>query len=200
MFVDRFGESTAGAQCRGRRPPQRTGSVATVLGLVIARFVLASPRRLISASIKAVEWFLQKERVRDRHFTRTSVGVRCLSHGFRATGASERRVHRIIGMICRILKFFTPLNSNRASASRSSSTSRRSSGRRKAVKVPWTSPLRYCEIAFIIGKFITDPVVLPFHAASYLDERGQNPLTALWIGVIYTGSFVRFWVAGFRAR
>ena len=64
------------------------------------------------------------------------------------------------------------------------------------MKVPWTALLRYREIwPFVIGKFITDPVwwFYLFWLPSYLErERGQNPLkSALWIGVIYTGSIDR---------
>ena len=65
----------------------------------------------------------------------------------------------------------------------------------KALKLPWTTLMRYREIwPFLIGKLITDPVwwFYLFWLPSYLDrERGQNPLNAgIWVAVIYTGSSV----------
>jgi ACS family hexuronate transporter-like MFS transporter len=65
----------------------------------------------------------------------------------------------------------------------------------QAMRVSWTTLLRYREIwPFVIGKLITDPVwwFYLFWLPSYLErERNQPALGAsIWIAVIYAGSTV----------
>jgi ACS family hexuronate transporter-like MFS transporter len=78
-----------------------------------------------------------------------------------------------------------------------------------AVKVPWTSLLRFREIwPFLIGKLITDPVwwFFLFWLPSYLDtERGMNPTSSAWlIAIVYTGASVGSiaggWLSGHLMR
>ena len=173
------------------------GLVATVIGFIIMRFILGLAEAAnFPASIKAVAmWFPQKERALATGIfnSGTSVGVmRVLRHGWHrhslrlADGLRVHRRHRPALAVSSGRCSSTRRRNSRASAPRNSNTSRPASRRRRNVKVPWTTLLRYREIwPFLIGKLITDPVwwFYLFWLPSYLEtERGQNPLKSALAG------------------
>ena len=209
VFVDRFGvkKALAGALVLWSLAAAAHGLVATVLGFVIVRFVLGIAEAAnFPASIKAVGmWFPQKERALATGIfnSGTSVGVMVSFLTVWIAGHwGWQGAFVFIGVIGLVwLYLLAEVSSTSPSTSRASARPELDyiqaglPAAEKAVKVPWTALLRYREIwPFIIGKFITDPVwwFYLFWLPSYLErERGQNPLTsALWIGVIYTGSSI----------
>jgi len=208
VFVDRFGvkKALAGALVLWSLAAAAHGLVGTVLGFVIVRFVLGIAEAAnFPASIKAVGmWFPQKERAFATGIfnSGTSVGV-MVSFGtvYVATHWGWQSAFVFIGFMGLLWLVFwqklfdLPEKHKGVNAAELEYIRAGQPRTEKAVQVPWTALLRYREIwPFIIGKFITDPVwwFYLFWLPSYLErERGQNPLTsALWIGVIYTGSSV----------
>jgi MFS transporter, ACS family, hexuronate transporter len=208
VFVDRFGvkKALAGALVLWSLAAAAHGLVATVLGFVIVRFVLGIAEAAnFPASIKAVGmWFPQKERALATGIfnSGTSVGVMVsfvtvwIAGHWGWQGAFV--FIGVIGLVWLIFwqKYFDiPSRQTRLGKAELDYIHAGLPPVGEAVKVPWTALLRYREIwPFIIGKFITDPVwwFFLFWLPSYLErERGMNPLSsALWIGVIYTGSSV----------
>jgi MFS transporter, ACS family, hexuronate transporter len=208
VFVDRFGvkKALAGALVLWSLAAAAHGLVATVLGFVIVRFVLGIAEAAnFPASIKAVGmWFPQKERALATGIfnSGTSVGVMVsfvtvwIAGHWGWQGAFV--FIGVIGLVWLIFwqKYFDiPSRQARLGKAELDYIHAGLPPVGQAVKVPWTALLRYREIwPFIIGKFITDPVwwFFLFWLPSYLErERGMNPLSsALWIGVIYTGSSV----------
>jgi MFS transporter, ACS family, hexuronate transporter len=208
VFVDRFGvkKALAGALVVWSLAAAAHGLVATVLGFVIVRFVLGIAEAAnFPASIKAVGmWFPQKERALATGIfnSGTSVGVMVsfltvwIAGHWGWQGAFI--FIGVIGLVWLIFwqKYFDiPARQARLGKAELDYIHAGLPPVGEAVKVPWTALLRYREIwPFIIGKFITDPVwwFFLFWLPSYLErERGMNPLkSALWIGVIYTGSSI----------
>ena len=182
------------------------GLVATVLGFVIVRFVLGFAEAAnFPASIKAVAmWFPQKERAFATGIfnSGTSIGVMVSFVTVWIAGHWGWQMSFVfiglIGLVWLLFwqKFFSaPEAQPRLGADELAYIQAGQTAAQKAVKVPWTTLVRYREIwPFLIGKLITDPVwwFYLFWLPSYLErERGQNPLNAgLWVAVIYTGSTV----------
>jgi ACS family hexuronate transporter-like MFS transporter len=208
MFVDKFGvkKALAVALVVWSLAAAAHGLVATVIGFVIVRFVLGIAEAAnFPASIKAVAmWFPQKERALATGIfnSGTSVGVMVSFVTVAiATAWSWQAAFIFIGVIGLVWLYFwqvffdSPERQKRLKQPELEYIKAGLPAVEKAVRVPWTALLRYREIwPFMIGKFITDPVwwFYLFWLPSYLErERGQNPLTsALWIGVIYTGSSI----------
>ena len=208
VFVDRFGvkKALAGALVLWSLAAAAHGLVGTVLGFVIVRFVLGIAEAAnFPASIKAVGmWFPQKERAFATGIfnSGTSVGVMVsFATVYVATHWGWQSAFVFIGLMGLVWLIFwqkyfdLPEKHKGVNAAELEFIRSGQPLTEKAVKVPWTSLLRYREIwPFIIGKFITDPVwwFFLFWLPSYLEkERGQNPLaSAGWIGVIYTGSSI----------
>lgn len=208
VFVDRFGvkKALAGALVVWSLAAAAHGLVATVLGFVIVRFVLGIAEAAnFPASIKAVGmWFPQKERALATGIfnSGTSVGVMVSFLTVWIAGhwgwQGSFVFIGVIGLVWLIFwqKYFDiPARQARLGKAELEYIHAGLPPVGEAVKVPWTALLRYREIwPFIIGKFITDPVwwFFLFWLPSYLErERGMNPLSsALWIGVIYTGSSI----------
>src|SRR6188474_453870 len=219
VFVDRFGvkKALAGALILWSIAAAAHGLVATVLGFVIVRCVLGIAEAAnFPASIKAVGmWFPQNERAFATGIfnSGTSVGVMVsfltvwLAGHWGWQGAFV--FIGVIGLIWLAFwqKFFdAPEKQSRLGKPELDYIKAGLPAVEKAVKVPWTSLLRYREIwPFLIGKFITDPVwwFYLFWLPSYLDkERGQNPLNSAWlVAIIYTGasvgSILGGWLSGF---
>ncbi|HEX5161811.1 MAG TPA: MFS transporter [Steroidobacteraceae bacterium] len=182
------------------------GLVATVLGFVIVRFILGFAEAAnFPASIKAVGmWFPQKERALATGIFNSGTSIGVIVSGvivwialhlgwqmsFVAIGA--------VGLLWLYFwqRFFTdPEHQPRLGASELAYIRSDQPQAQQALKLSWTTLMRYREIwPFLIGKLITDPVwwFYLFWLPSYLDrERGQNPLNAgIWVAVIYTGSSV----------
>jgi len=208
IFVDKFGvkKALAGALVLWSLAAAAHGLVATVIGFVIVRFVLGLAEAAnFPASIKAVGmWFPQKERALATGIfnSGTSVGV-MVSFGtvWVAEQFGWQSAFVFIGVMGLIWLYFwhvyfdEPEKQSRLGAAELDYIKAGLPPPVQSVKVPWTALLRYREIwPFLIGKFITDPVwwFYLFWLPSYLErERGQDPLkSALWIGVIYTGSSI----------
>jgi ACS family hexuronate transporter-like MFS transporter len=208
VFVDRFGvkKALAGALVLWSLAAAAHGLVATVIGFVIVRFVLGIAEAAnFPASIKAVGmWFPQKERALATGIfnSGTSVGVMVSFVTVAIAGAwGWQGAFIFIGVIGLVWLYFwqkffdVPERQARLGKAELEYIQHGIPAAVESEKVPWTALLRYREIwPFMIGKFITDPVwwFYLFWLPSYLErERGQNPLTsALWIGVIYTGSSI----------
>jgi ACS family hexuronate transporter-like MFS transporter len=182
------------------------GLVATVLGFVIVRFILGFAEAAnFPASIKAVGmWFPQKERALATGIfnSGTSIGV-IVSGGivWIATYWGWQMAFVAIGLIGLVWLYFwqvyftDPEHQKRLEKPELDYIRSGIPPAQHALKLPWTTLMRYREIwPFLIGKLITDPVwwFYLFWLPSYLDrERGQNPLNAgIWVAVIYTGSSV----------
>ena len=182
------------------------GLVATVLGFVIVRFVLGFAEAAnFPASIKAVGmWFPQKERALATGIFNSGTSIGVIASG----GIVWIAVHLgwqmsfvaigITGLFWLYFwqRFFSdPEHQSRLSKAELDYIRSDQPQAQKALKLHWTTLMRYREIwPFLIGKLITDPVwwFYLFWLPSYLDrERGQNPLNAgIWVAVIYTGSSV----------
>jgi ACS family hexuronate transporter-like MFS transporter len=208
VFVDRFGvkKALAVALIVWSIAAAGHGLVATVTGFIIMRFVLGIAEAAnFPASIKAVAmWFPQKERALATGIfnSGTSVGV-MVSWGTVAIANTWgwQMAFVFIGAIGLIWLYFwqtffdTPEKSARVGAAEVEYIKAGQPPAIQAMRVSWTTLLRYREIwPFLIGKLITDPVwwFYLFWLPSYLErERGQPPLGAsIWIAVIYLGSTV----------
>ena len=182
------------------------GLVGSVLGFVVVRFILGFAEAAnFPASIKAVGmWFPQKERALATGIfnSGTSIGVIvsgvivwiALHLGWQMSFVAIG----VTGLLWLVFwqKFFTePEHHPRLGKAELEYIRSDQPQAQKALKLPWTTLMRYREIwPFLIGKLITDPVwwFYLFWLPSYLDrERGQNPLNAgIWVAVIYTGSSI----------
>jgi len=219
ILVDRFGvkKTLAGALVLWSLAAAGHGLVSTVIGFVIVRFVLGFAEAAnFPASIKAVQmWFPQRERAFATGLFNSGTCVGVIASPLTvwlATQFGWQWAFVTIGLLGLLFLFFwqrgfdQPESHPKVGAAELEFIQ---SGRPPpvlAVKVPWTSLLRYREIwPFLIGKFITDPVwwFFLFWLPSYLDkERGQNPLNSAWlVAIIYTGasvgSILGGWFSGF---
>jgi ACS family hexuronate transporter-like MFS transporter len=208
IFIDRFGvkKTLAWALILWSVAAAAHGLVATVLGFVIVRFVLGFAEAAnFPASIKAVAlWFPQKERALATGIfnSGTSIGVMVsFVVVWIAAHWGWQMSFVFIGVVGLVWLYFwqkyfsEPEQQSRLGAAELAYIRSDQPVSQKAVKVPWTTLVRYREIwPFLIGKLITDPVwwFYLFWLPSYLErERGQNPLNAgLWVAVIYTGSTI----------
>ena len=182
------------------------GLVATVFGFVIVRFILGFAEAAnFPASIKAVGmWFPQKERALATGIFNSGTSIGVIVSGvivWIALHLGWQMSFVAIGVIGLVWLYFwqrffaDPEHQSRLGQSELAYIRSDQPQAQKALKLPWTTLMRYREIwPFLIGKLITDPVwwFYLFWLPSYLDrERGQNPLNAgIWVAVIYTGSSV----------
>jgi ACS family hexuronate transporter-like MFS transporter len=182
------------------------GLVATVLGFVIVRFILGFAEAAnFPASIKAVGmWFPQKERALATGIFNSGTSIGVIVSGvivWIALHLGWQMSFVAIGVIGLVWLYFwqrffaDPEHQSRLGYAELEYIRSDQPQGQKALKLPWTTLMRYREIwPFLIGKLITDPVwwFYLFWLPSYLDrERGQNPLNAgIWVAVIYTGSSV----------
>jgi len=208
IFIDRFGvkKALAVALILWSLAAAAHGLVATVLGFAIMRFILGFAEAAnFPASIKAVGmWFPQKERALATGIfnSGTSIGV-IVSGGivWIATHWGWQMAFVAIGLVGLVWLYFwqiyfnDPEHQKRLGKAELDYIRSDQPQAQQALKLPWTTLMRYREIwPFLIGKLITDPVwwFYLFWLPSYLDrERGQNPLNAgIWVAVIYTGSSI----------
>ena len=182
------------------------GLVATVLGFVIVRFILGFAEAAnFPASIKAVGmWFPQKERALATGIFNSGTSIGVIVSGaivWIAVHWGWQMSFVAIGAIGLVWLYFwhvyfaDPEHQARLGKAELDFIRSDQPQAQKALKLPWTTLMRYREIwPFLIGKLIIDPVwwFYLFWLPSYLDrERGQNPLNAgIWVAVIYTGSSV----------
>jgi ACS family hexuronate transporter-like MFS transporter len=182
------------------------GLVATVLGFVIVRFILGFAEAAnFPASIKAVGmWFPQKERALATGIFNSGTSIGVIASGgivWIAVHLGWQMSFVAIGVTGLVWLYFwqryfsDPEHQSRLSQAELEYIRSDQPQGQKALKLHWTTLMRYREIwPFLIGKLITDPVwwFYLFWLPSYLDrERGQNPLNAgIWVAVIYTGSSV----------
>lgn len=208
IFIDKFGvkRALAWALVVWSLAAAAHGLVATVLGFAIVRFVLGLAEAAnFPASIKAVAmWFPQKERAFATGIfnSGTSIGVMVSFVVVWIAGHwGWQSAFIFIGVIGLVWLYFwqrffsAPEDQPRVGAAEVAYIRSDQPAPLQALKMPWTTLMRYREIwPFLIGKLITDPVwwFYLFWLPSYLErERGQNPLNAgLWVAVIYTGSTV----------
>jgi MFS transporter, ACS family, hexuronate transporter len=221
-FIDRYGVriGLAGALVLWSLMSVAHGLVATVIGFMIVRFLLGLAEAAnFPASIKAVAmWFPQQERAFATGLfnSGTNVGV-MLSFVtvWLATTFGWQAAFVTIGLAGLVWLFFwlrafdAPETHPRLSSTELDYIQAGRPEAEQAIRLPWTSLLRYREIwPFLIGKMLTDPVwwFYLFWLPSYLErERGQNPLkSALLLAVIYTGSSVGSifggWISGWLIR
>lgn len=182
------------------------GLVATVLGLVLVRFLLGMAEAAhFPAAIKAVAmWFPQQERALATGVFNagTALGIiaspltvwLALSFGwqwaFVAIGAAG-----LVWLLFWEHGFHAPERHPKLAAAELAYIRAGQAPGEQAVRLPWTALLRYREIwPFLLGKLLTDPVwwFFLFWLPSYLErERGQNPLkSAGLVALIYLGSSV----------
>jgi ACS family hexuronate transporter-like MFS transporter len=182
------------------------GLVGTVLGFVIVRFILGFAEAAnFPASIKAVGmWFPQKERALATGIFNSGTSIGVIVSGvivWIALHLGWQMSFVAIGVVGLVWLYFwqrffaDPEHQPRLGKAELDYIRSDQPQAQQALKLPWTTLMRYREIwPFLIGKLITDPVwwFYLFWLPSYLDrERGQNPLNAgIWVAVIYTGSSV----------
>lgn len=206
--IDRFGvkRSLAVALILWSLASAAHGLVATVLGLVVVRFLLGMAEAAhFPAAIKAVAmWFPQQERALATGLfnSGTALGIiaspvtvwLALNFGwqsaFVAIGAAG-----LAWLVFWQRGFNAPEQHARVSAAELAYIRAGQPPATEAVRLPWTALLRYREIwPFLLGKMLTDPVwwFFLFWLPSYLErERGQNPLkSAGLVALIYLGSSV----------
>lgn len=206
--IDRFGvkRSLAVALILWSLASAAHGLVATVLGLVIVRFLLGMAEAAhFPAAIKAVAmWFPQQERALATGLfnSGTALGIiaspitvwLALNFGwqsaFIAIGAAG-----LLWLVFWQRSFHAPERHPQLSAAELAHIRAGQPPATEALRLPWTALLRYREIwPFLLGKLLTDPVwwFFLFWLPSYLErERGQNPLkSAGLVALIYLGSSV----------
>ena len=206
--IDRFGvkRSLAVALLLWSAAAAAHGLVASVLGLVVVRFLLGLAEAAhFPAAIKAVAmWFPQRERALATGIFNagTALGViaspvtvwLAVSFGwqfaFLAIGLAG-----LAWLVFWARGFDAPERHARVSPSELAFIQSGQPAQAAAVRLPWTALLRLRAIwPFLIGKLLTDPVwwFFLFWLPSYLErERGQNPLkSAGLVAVIYLGSSV----------
>lgn len=206
--IDRFGvkRSLAVALVLWSLASAAHGLVATVLGLVVVRFLLGMAEAAhFPAAIKAVAmWFPQQERALATGLFNagTALGIiaspltvwLALSFGwpwaFVAIGAAG-----LVWLLFWEHGFHPPARHPQLGAAELAYIQAGQPPEVQALRLPWTALLRYREIwPFLLGKLLTDPVwwFFLFWLPSYLErERGQNPLkSAGLVALIYLGSSV----------
>ncbi|XHS76296.1 MFS transporter [Burkholderiaceae bacterium UC74_6] len=206
--IDRFGvkKSLAAALVLWSLASAAHGLVASVLGLVIVRFLLGLAEAAnFPAAMKAVAlWFPQQERALATGLFNagTALGIiaspvtvwLALSFGwqwaFIAIG--------VVGFLWLIFwqrGFHLPETHPRVTAEELAHIRANQPQSESQVKLPWVALLRHRQIwPFLLGKLMTDPVwwFFLFWLPSYLErERGQNPLkSAGLVALVYLGSSV----------
>lgn len=208
IAIDRFGvkRSLAAALLLWSAAAAAHGMVASVLGLVLVRFLLGMAEAAhFPAAIKAVAmWFPQQERALATGLfnSGTALGViaspitvwLAVAFGwqfaFVAIGAAG-----LLWLLFWQRGFQAPEHHARVSPAELAHIRAGQPPQEAAVKLPWTALLRFKAIwPFLIGKLLTDPVwwFFLFWLPSYLErERGQNPLkSAGLVALIYLGSSV----------
>ena len=206
--IDRFGvkRSLAAALLLWSAAAAAHGLVATVIGLVVVRFLLGMAEAAhFPAAIKAVAmWFPQQERALATGIFNagTALGViaspvtvwLALTFGWQAAFIAIGAVG-LAWLVFWEKGFHAPERHPKVSAAELAHIRAGQAQQEQAVKLPWTALLRYRAIwPFLIGKLLTDPVwwFFLFWLPSYLErERGQNPLkSAGLVALIYLGSSV----------
>ncbi len=222
VLVDRFGvkKTLGGALIVWSLAAAGPGLVASVIGFVIMRFVLGFAEAAnFPASIKAVQmWFPQRERAFATGLFNSGTCVGVIASPLSVWLAVQfgwQWAFVAIGLLGLIFLFFwqkgfdAPEKHPKVSADELAYIQAGSPPPVAAVKVPWTSLLRFREIwPFLIGKFITDPVwwFFLFWLPPYLDkERGMNPQSSAWmVAIVYTGACVGSiaggWLSGHLIR
>lgn len=206
--IDRFGvkRSLGAALLLWSLAAAAHGLVATVLGLVLVRFLLGMAEAAhFPAAIKAVAmWFPQQERALATGLFNagTALGIIAspLTVWLAASFGWQWAFVAIGGVGLGWLIFWqrgfhAPELHPRLSAAELQHIRSGQTQTEKVVKLRWTSLLRYREIwPFLLAKLLTDPVwwFFLFWLPSYLErERGQNPLkSAGLVALIYLGSSV----------
>ncbi|MFG6416481.1 MFS transporter [Roseateles sp. DC23W] len=182
------------------------GLVATVMGLVVVRFLLGMAEAAhFPAAIKTVAmWFPQQERALATGLfnSGTALGIiaspvtvwLALTFGwqsaFIAIGAAG-----LLWLVFWQRGFHAPEEHPQLSAAELAHIRAGQPPATQTLRLPWTALLRYRQIwPFLLGKMLTDPVwwFFLFWLPSYLErERGQNPLkSAGLVALIYLGSSV----------
>ena len=206
--IDRFGvkRSLAAALLLWSAAAALHGVVASVIGLVIVRFLLGMAEAAhFPAAIKAVAmWFPQQERALATGIfnSGTALGViaspitvwLAVTFGwqfaFVAIGGAG-----LAWLVFWERGFHAPEQHRGVSAQELVHIRAGQPVQEAAVKLPWTALLRFKAIwPFLTAKLLTDPVwwFFLFWLPSYLErERGQNPLkSAGLVALIYLGSSV----------
>jgi len=208
MGIDRFGvkRSLAAALLLWSAAAALHGVVASVMGLVVVRFLLGMAEAAhFPAAIKAVAmWFPQQERALATGIfnSGTALGVIAspITVGLAVSFGWQFAFVAIGGVGLAWLVFWqrgfdAPEQHARVSAAELAHIQAGQPPQQATLKLPWTALLRFKAIwPFLIGKLLTDPVwwFFLFWLPSYLErERGQNPLkSAGLVALIYLGSSV----------
>lgn len=208
IAIDRFGvkRSLAAALLLWSAAAAAHGIVASVLGLIVVRFLLGMAEAAhFPAAIKAVAmWFPQQERALATGIFNSGTALGIIASpvtvwlavtfgwqaAFVAIGATG-----LVWLIFWERGFHAPRRHPRVSAGELAHIQAGQPAREESTKLPWTALLRFKAIwPFLIGKLLTDPVwwFFLFWLPSYLErERGQNPLaSAGLVALIYLGSSV----------
>jgi ACS family hexuronate transporter-like MFS transporter len=206
--IDRFGvkRSLAAALLLWSLASAAHGLVATVLGLVVVRFLLGLAEAAhFPAAIKAVAmWFPQQERALATGLFNagTALGViaspltvwLALTFGWQAAFVAIGAAG-LLWLAFWARGFHAPEQHPHLTQAEAAHISAGQPPGEQALRLPWTALLRYRQIwPFLLGKLLTDPVwwFFLFWLPSYLErERGRNPLqSAGLVALIYLGSSV----------
>lgn len=208
IAIDRFGvkRSLAAALLLWSTAAAAHGIVASVLGLVVVRFLLGMAEAAhFPAAIKAVAlWFPQQERALATGIFNSGTALGIIASpvtvwlavtfgwqtAFVAIGAAG-----LVWLIFWERGFHAPQRHPRLSAAELAHIQAGQPAREESIRLPWTALLRFKAIwPFLTAKLLTDPVwwFFLFWLPSYLErERGQNPLaSAGLVALIYLGSSV----------
>lgn len=208
IAIDRFGvkRSLAAALLLWSAAAAAHGLVASVLGLIVVRFLLGMAEAAhFPAAIKAVAlWFPQQERALATGIFNSGTALGIIASpvtvwlavtfgwqaAFVAIGAAG-----LVWLIFWERGFHAPQRHPHVSAQELAHIQAGQPAREESTKLPWTALLRFKAIwPFLTAKLLTDPVwwFFLFWLPSYLErERGQNPLaSAGLVALIYLGSSV----------
>ena len=208
IAIDRFGvkRSLAAALLLWSTAAAAHGIVASVLGLVVVRFLLGMAEAAhFPAAIKAVAlWFPQQERALATGIFNSGTALGIIASpvtvwlavtfgwqaAFVAIGAAG-----LVWLIFWERGFHAPQQHPRLSAAELAHIQAGQPAREESIRLPWNALLRFKAIwPFLTAKLLTDPVwwFFLFWLPSYLErERGQNPLaSAGLVALIYLGSSV----------
>lgn len=206
IAIDRFGvkRSLAAALLLWSTAAAAHGIVASVLGLIVVRFLLGMAEAAhFPAAIKAVAlWFPQQERALATGIFNSGTALGIIASpvtvwlavtfgwqaAFVAIGAAG-----LVWLIFWERGFHAPQRHPRLSAAELAHIQAGQPAREESIRLPWTALLRFKAIwPFLTAKLLTDPVwwFFLFWLPSYLErERGQNPLaSAGLVALIYLGS------------
>lgn len=208
VAIDRFGvkRSLAAALLLWSAAAAAHGIVASVLGLIVVRFLLGMAEAAhFPAAIKAVAmWFPQQERALATGLFNSGTALGIIASpltvwlavtwgwqfAFVAIGGAG-----LVWLIFWQRGFHAPERHANVSAGELAHIRAGQPPQDAAVRLPWTALLRFKAIwPFLTAKLLTDPVwwFFLFWLPSYLErERGQNPLkSAGLVALIYLGSSV----------